>query len=99
LPANIKNPVRIRLYKNNGESAKKLFVTQKGKIISSINCDKDDSYTYHGNSGKLILTVNKGVASIAEAECRHQICKKMSGIKKAGEYITCIPNELHIFAE
>jgi hypothetical protein len=99
LPANLKNPVRIRLYKNNNDNISKLFVTQKGNIISNINPSIDDSYTYHGKSGKVVIKVNGGITSVTESECKHQICKKMNSIKNAGDYITCIPNELHIFAE
>lgn len=99
LPSKLDNPVRIRMYRNNGETAKKIFVAQKGEIISNINPDINGSYTYRGKSGKIILSVNNGITSVTGAECKHRICKKMNGIKKAGDYITCIPNELHIFAE
>jgi len=59
----------------------------------------DDSYTYHGKSGKVVIKVTSGVTSITESDVSTWFVKKMNSIKKAGDYITCIPNELHIFAE
>lgn len=99
LPSKLQNPVRIRLYRCEDSEAKKLYVVQRGNIISYINPAIDSTYTFRGKSGKLVLNVNDGKTNVIEAECKHQICKKMNSIKKAGEYITCIPNELHIFAE
>ena len=99
LPAKLYNPVKIRLYRNDGGAAKKLYVVQRGNIIDSISPSVNLTTSYYGKNGKFILKVNDGVTSVTETECRHQICKKMKSIKNAGDYITCIPNELHVFAE
>jgi hypothetical protein len=99
LPMMLDNPVRIRLYRNSGSTVKKIMVAQKGKIISRIAPEDNGLYALRGKSGKLILDIKNGSASVKETECKHKICKQMSSIKKPGDYITCIPNELHIFAE
>jgi hypothetical protein len=99
LPMILPNPVRLRLYRNSGSTIKKIMVAQKGKIISRIEPEDTGFYTLHGKSGKLILDVKNNYARVKDAECKHKICKQMSSIKKPGDYITCIPNELHIFAE
>lgn len=99
LPSIVSNPVRLRLYRNTGKEVKRIMVAQKGKIISRIGSDESNLYTFQGNSGKLVLDVKNGTAKIKEVSCKHQICKQMNSIKKPGDYITCIPNELQIFAE
>lgn len=99
LPSIVSNPVRIRLYRNSGNDVKKIMVAQNGKIISSINSDNSNEHTFYGKSGKLILDVNYGTAKVKDVECKHKICKQMSSISKPGDYITCIPNGLQIFAE
>jgi len=99
LPSVIENPVRIRLYKNANTDVNNLFVVQKGNIIKKINPEISDIYNFYGKSGKLVLNVSKGNAYVLESECRHQICKRTGSIKNSGDYITCIPNQLHIFAE
>jgi hypothetical protein len=99
LPMILSNPIRLRLYRNSGTAIKKIMVAQKGKIISRIEPEDTGLYTLRGKSGKLILDVNSNSALVKDAECKHKICKQMNSIKKPGDYITCIPNELHIFAE
>lgn len=99
LPSILYNPVRMRLYKNSGESINKIIVTQKGKIISKLNASEQDNYTFYGKAGKFTLDVKNQTAKVKETSCRHKICQNMSAIKKQGDYIICIPNGLHIFAE
>ncbi|MCE1164263.1 MAG: NusG domain II-containing protein [Bacteroidetes bacterium] len=99
LPSMLSNPVRIRLYRDNGGSVSKLFVARQGKIIKTINPYSEDSVTLYGKTGGLVLGVSGGAAAVSKATCRHEICKRMGSINKTGDYITCIPNELHIFAE
>lgn len=99
LPSIVSNPVRIRLYRNTGSEVSKIMVAQNGKIISRLDSSDSNIHTFYGKSGKLILDVNNGTARVKEVECKHKICKQMSQIKKPGDYITCIPNGLQIFAE
>ncbi|MFA5404188.1 MAG: NusG domain II-containing protein [Ignavibacteria bacterium] len=99
LPSIITNPVRVRLYRNSGKEVDKIMVAQNGKIISRIDSTKSNIHTFYGKSGKLIFEVNSGTARVKDVECKHKICKQMSSIKKPGDYITCIPNGLQIFAE
>ncbi|MDD5362033.1 MAG: NusG domain II-containing protein [Ignavibacteria bacterium] len=99
LPSVLSNPVRIRLYRNNGSDLRKVFVARKGQIIQTLDPFTADSVTLHGKSGKLILNVNNGIINVSDSDCKHKICKQMSSIRKNGDYITCIPNELQIFAE
>ena len=99
LPSIVSNPVRIRLYRNTGSEVSKIIVAQNGKIISSLDSADSNIHTFYGKSGKLILDVNNGTAKVKDVECKHKICKQMSSIKKPGDYITCIPNGLQIFAE
>jgi len=100
LPSMIENPVRLRLFRNSGSTAKDIIVAQKGRIIARIDPDENNRfYSYRGNAGKFILNVSNGTAKVSESECRHKICKQMSSINKQGDYIACIPNEIQIFAE
>ena len=99
LPKMIDKPVRIKLYRNNETNPNKIIVTYKGEIIQKFNPLIDDSYSLNGSKGKLILKVSKGNAYVTEVDCKHQICKNTGSIKNSSDYITCIPNELHIFAE
>lgn len=99
LPGLLTNPVRVRLYRNNGSEVKKIIVAQKGSIISKLTPGNSGLYTFNGKSGKMVIDVEGSSVKVKETECRHKICKQMSSIRKPGDYITCIPNELHIFAE
>lgn len=99
LPGILTNPVRVRLYRNDGSDVKNIIVAQKGNIISKFTPGKAGLYTFSGKTGKMILDVDGSSVKVKDTECKHKICKKMSSIKKPGDYITCIPNELHIFAE
>ena len=99
LPSIVSNPVRIRLYRNTDSEVRKIMVAQNGKIIYRLDSSDTNIHTFYGKSGKLILDVNNGTAKVKDVECKHKICKQMSSIKKPGDYITCIPNGLQIFAE
>jgi hypothetical protein len=99
LPSMISNPVRLRLYRNSGKDVKEIIVAQKGKIIKRITPDMPAEYAFYGKTGKLSLDVKNSTARISEASCKHKICKQMSSIRKPGDYIICIPNEIQIFAE
>jgi hypothetical protein len=99
LPATVSNPVRIRLYRNSGSEVKNILVAKNGKIISRFNSDYSDEHIFYGKSGKFVLEVNNNTARVKDVECKHKICKQMNSIKKPGDYITCIPNGLQIFAE
>jgi hypothetical protein len=99
LPSIVSNPVRIRLYRNTGSEVRNILVSQNGKIISRLDSSDTNLHTFYGKSGKLILDVNNGTAKVKDVECKHKICKQMNSIKKPGDYITCIPNGLQIFAE
>jgi hypothetical protein len=99
LPGYIENPVRIRVYTENSSPLKKVFVSQKGKIISELPTDRNEEYTYYGKSGKIVLKANDNKFSVKTSECKHQICSRMGKIEKGGDYIACIPNEIQIFSE
>jgi len=99
LPGYIENPIRIRVYTENTAPLSKVFVAQKGKVISELSVGKNDEYTYYGKSGKLILEANENKFAVKTSECKHQICSRMGKVEKAGDYIACIPNEIQIFSE
>ena len=99
LPSMLSNPVRLRLYRNSGKEVKEIIVAQKGKIIKRIAPDNIMEYNFYGKSGRISLDVKNSTARVSETSCKHKICKQMSSIKKPGDYIICIPNELQIFAE
>jgi hypothetical protein len=99
LPSLLNNPVRIRLYRNESTDLRNIIVTHKGNIISKLNPDNSGLYTFNGKSGKMVIDVSGNSVKVKDTECRHKICRMMNSIRKPGDYITCIPNELHIFAE
>lgn len=99
LPGYIESPIRIRVYTENSSPLKKLFVAQKGKVISELPLGKNEEYTYYGKSGKLVLKASDNKFEVKTSECKHQICSRMGKVEKAGDYITCIPNEIQIFSE
>jgi len=99
LPNYIENPVRIRFYTDNSGPLKKVFVAQKGKVISTLPLNKDEEYTYYGKSGKLVVKSTDSNFAVIKSECKHQICSRMGKIEKPGDYIACIPNEIQIFSE
>lgn len=99
LPGYIENPIRIRVYTENTAPLKKVFVAQKGKVISELPVGKNEEYTYYGKSGKLVLKSSDNKFAVKASECKHQICSRMGSVEKAGDYIACIPNEIQIFSE
>lgn len=99
LPSLISNPVRLRLFRNEGQNAGKIFIMRNGLIIKHLDPQSYGNFKIEGKSGMTIISVQKTGVSISDSECKYKICKQMKPIRRSGEYITCIPNELHIFAE
>ncbi|MBS1493654.1 MAG: NusG domain II-containing protein [Bacteroidetes bacterium] len=99
LPSLISNPVRVRLFTKSDNNASKIFVMQKGQIIKQIDPLSYGNYSFTGKAGITKINISESGVKIMDSDCRHKICSKMKAITKAGDFLTCIPNELHIFAE
>ncbi len=99
LPSLIENPVRLRLFTKSESEAKKVFVMQKGEIVKQIDMSMYGNYSFMGKAGVTKVNVSESGVRITDSDCKYKICSKMKAITKAGDFLTCIPNELHIFAE
>jgi len=99
LPALISNPVRVRLYRKTYQDMSKVFVMRKGEIIKQVDFNSYGAFSLNGKSGLTKIDVSVSGIRVLDSECRHKICRQMKTISKSGDFITCIPNEIHIFAE
>jgi hypothetical protein len=72
---------------------------QKGQIIKQLDPRSYGNHSFTGKAGVTKVNVSESGVRITDSDCKHKICSKMKPITKAGDSLTCIPNELHIFAE
>lgn len=72
----------------------KAVVTLDGTVIMEQDLEEDCSIPIQTQAGYNIFQVQDGRASIAEADCRDQICVEHVAISKKGETIVCLPHKL-----
>ena len=99
LPSLISNPVRVRMFRKSEGKAKEIFVMRKGEIIGKFDPNSFGTFDVTGRSGNTKISFSENGVRVLDSECKHKICAKMRAITKSGDFITCIPNQLHIFAE
>ena len=72
-----------------------VVVVQEGKEVARLPLDKDDSIAItHDALGHNTVVVKDGKVSVAQADCRDQICVKHKPVKNKGETIVCLPHKL-----
>lgn len=69
-------------------------VSLNGKVILEQPLNEDCSIPIQTADGYNLFQVENGIASIAEADCRDQICVEHAGISRKGETIVCLPHKL-----
>ena len=81
----------LSLVKQDGEKA---VVTVDGKEVWSHSLSEDAVYTVKSRNGSNVGRIQGGKASVTEADCPDQICRKHKAIDKTGETIVCLPHKL-----
>ena len=72
----------------------KAVVTLDGTVVMEQDLEENCSISIQTQEGYNIFQVQDGRASIAEADCRDQICVEHTAISKKGETIVCLPHKL-----
>lgn len=69
-------------------------VSLNGSVILEQPLDEDCRIPIQTENGYNLFLVENGVALVAEADCRDQICVEHAGISRKGETIVCLPHKL-----
>ena len=98
LPRKIQDPVLLQLSASNGNFSPDRFdVFIQGKLVERLDLSTtEDNIIFESQNGVAHVEVKDGTARIVEASCRHKTCMKLGAISKAGQSLTCIPNEIRI---
>lgn len=66
-----------------------------GAITAGYPLDRDASYTITGvNGGTNLLVIEDGAARIEEASCPDGVCVHTGRIRRNGQSIVCLPNQV-----
>lgn len=66
-----------------------------GAVTAGYPLDVDASYTITGaNGGTNLLVIEDGAARIEEASCPDGVCVHTSRIRRNGQSIVCLPNQV-----
>lgn len=79
------------LFRNEGTTA---VVLLNGTVVMEQELSEDCRIPIQTEEGYNIFQVTDGMASIAEADCRDQICVNHTPISHKGETIVCLPHHL-----
>lgn len=81
----------LSLVKKYGE---RVVVTVDGKEVWSHSLSEDAVYTVKSPNGSNVVRIQDQKASVTEADCPDQICRKHKAIDKTGETIVCLPHKV-----
>ena len=59
-----------------------------------VDARHDADYELTGPLGPTVVTVRRGVAWIAHAPCRNQVCVHMGHLQGTGRALVCLPNRI-----
>ena len=84
-------------YKNRGA------VIHGSKVLFYFDIDKNDTYEFTGDYGKMHLEVKDGSFRVYDVECPNQICVNMGWLDYDSVFaqigITCLPNNIAVVLE
>ena len=87
----------------NNTGDKTGLVVYKSDILFYFDVDKDATYEFTGDYGKMHLEVKDGSFRVYDVECPNQICVNMGWLHKDDLYaqvgITCLPNNIAVICE
>lgn len=81
----------IKLTRGEGASVR---VQVSGETIGEYSLFVDGEYVLNGGTNTLVI--KDGYAYISHASCPDRLCVKSGKISRAGEQITCLPNNLSV---
>lgn len=83
------------LYGVNSESGAYVTVEVDGKVVDTLDLNKDATLDIEtDNGGTNTLVIKDGKAKVTEANCPDGICTNHKEINKNGESIICLPHKL-----
>jgi hypothetical protein len=69
-------------------------VTQNGVVLKEIECAKDEIINLPLNNGTMRLETKGGGMRVIDSTCPEQICVHSGWIRKPGQSIICVPNQI-----
>ena len=79
-----------------GKTAK---IFSDNKLVRTVNLKKDDEFKIENSNGYNIIRIKGGKISVAESDCKNQICVNHGAIDNNLLPIVCVPNGLVIIVE
>ena len=93
----------IKWFQSQNDAAQEVLVKHDGVIIKSFKLSEktNEEFLYEEDGEINRISIKDGVVSIAEANCRDQICVKTQAITQNGGIIVCLPHKVtvEIFSE
>ena len=98
MPRRVENPVLMQFSQDTVDAQpEKLQVFVRNQLVEEIRFDDHrDYFRVAGIRGFVALSVRQGKASIVESSCRHKTCMKMGAIRRPGQNLICIPNQVRV---
>lgn len=87
------------LLQNRGFSGKDsqplvLKIRISGELYRTYDLNKNQSIQIQNQYGSNTLSIQNGMVSMTESDCRNQICVQTGPIEAPGQMIVCLPHEL-----
>lgn len=79
-----------------GKTAK---IFSDNKLVRTVSLKKDDEFKIENSNGYNIIRIKNGKISVAESDCKNQICVNHGAIDNNLLPIVCVPNGLVIIVE
>ena len=98
LPRIVDDPVLLRFSsEQNLLEPGSVNIFSGNALINQLSLDIDnDRYRVEGLKGYVDIRIKNKSVSIVSASCKHKTCMNMEPIRKPGENLICIPNQINI---
>jgi len=80
---------------NSGKGGEAV-VKSEGKIIDTLNLNKDGTYIYKNDKGYNTVEIKDGKVCVIESDCPNQDCVHKGYINRNNESIVCLPHRFEV---
>lgn len=74
--------------------AKYINISIEGKLTKTLDISKNGDHTINTPYGDNVISINNGMVSMVEADCKDDLCVKTPEISRSFQSIICLPHKL-----
>lgn len=101
LPRAVENPFLLRFYSEDRRALPgRVSITRGDELVAQLTIAQDAApRRVESARGFVDIAVRDRAVRITDASCKHKTCMKLGAIRRPGERLVCIPNQIAVTIE